>query len=53
MGMDTFCTWLKAVGFILVGIVAVPVLICFWGVYMFFWLIGHYSNEFMIWMKTI
>jgi len=51
--IDTFGKFIKAMGFILVGIVAIPVLLCCWGVYMFFWIIGYYSNEFMGWLKTV
>jgi hypothetical protein len=51
--IDTFEKWIKAVGFILVGIVAVPVLLCIWFVYMFFWLIGYYSNEFMMFLRRV
>ena len=51
--IDTFPKWIKAVGFILVGIVAVPVLLCIWFVYMFFWLVGYWSNELMVWLKTV
>ena len=51
--IDTFGKFIKAMGFILVGTVAIPTLICLWGLYMFLWLVGYWSNLLMLKLKMV